>query len=935
MLLPPVTGGLGLAVEAYGGTTGGDWDGGARVFVRSRLLFFGLGWDWNFRENVNDFVLAFTPYFRRGGLFGRGGNFRIEWLPGRDHSFRLGFQLPLEPHMGRTRPRRQHVELPEPPPVASSSLPSESFEALEDLRHAGRWLVANANLFTDEDDASYFGAMDKFRAQLAELQAAFNATDADHPDGHTFVQESQHYHEAVDRAFVAAVGAERGVVVADLARETLLDEVLLPYDRLIGRFKEPDTLRGLAAQARLRFGQTLDALGGVEPQERSDALGTFDRLLDLVEEGRRLTKEQWEGDERKVWLPLTLAVRDEDHDSQEELNALIERALERPFERGNAVFPTSAPRFQIELARSIRATKDYHVLWIHDYAGRVGGEPDSVAHGMSIEYLKTLARHVRAYDETGRMPTFMIFHTQFFYDGSGSRLFLTLLEKPLTHELKLGREHRDMEEKVREAQEELRQAVAESKRLQAEARDKGGEGWIRDVVKVHVSVTYPADLSFRTSKLVEWLPFAPDSLMLDHRKLFFYDVTEEDPRRGEACFTGTGVGSEYAGPTWDDRGLLVSGPSLLELKAAARRLLRSQGFSEDEIPPDLRPKARPAHYDALVRELEEGGRDALGLNVHNEVGFDSKENTLVQAIIYTMAPADTLLVVPDSIWASPLWAGQLVGAALRGCHVYAVAPSQDNAPAAGLPILARTREIFGRLFEAGEVLKEEIEAQGGHLRVGLYTRSARADDNLSLFRDTARRLRETPWLVEEFPMPPRIAGFLDDEADALEAQGYEPFFIAPGTREGRPKMHRKTQLFATKSALRTLADRPAFTEALRRYLDRDSRGTADPASLLALETPLGPRSPEGRRPGKTLPPGAEDALYYLMVGSKNQDPRSAFLDGETSYVVAGPWSLYYYPGFLFLVANTTWIEAQAQLDELISVEEEKARGLSRMIRKVI
>jgi hypothetical protein len=36
-----------------------------------------------------------------------------------------------------------------------------------------------------------------------------------------------------------------------------------------------------------------------------------------------------------------------------------------------------------------------------------------------------------------------------------------------------------------------------------------------------------------------------------------------------------------------------------------------------------------------------------------------------------------------------------------------------------------------------------------------------------------------------------------------------------------------------------------------------------------------------------------------------------------------------------LMANTTWIERQEQLDELISVEEAKARKLGRMIRKVL
>ncbi len=934
-LILPVSGGLGLSAEGYFGGAGSEWDGGARFFLTSRLLYLNIGVDYNAQLESTDFILGWTPYFRRGGLFGTGGNFRIEWIPTRGHSFNVGFQIPLEPHMGKTRTRRTHVELPKAPPSSVTTLPAESYEALEDMRHAGRWLMVNANLFDDDDAGSYIGAAESFRGKLENVRAAFNTRDEEHPEGHTFVQESRHYHEAIDRAFTVAVGPTRGREVADEAREVLLDEVLLPYDRLIGQFKKPDTLQGLAVRARVRLAQNLDASGGFSADQRAAVLGTFDRLVDLIEIGRRITDEHWDGDERKVWLPLTLAVRDEDHDSQEELNALIERALQRPFERGNTVLPTSASRFQIELVRSIRAAEDYHVLWIHDYAGRVNGEPDSVAHAVSRNYLETLAEGVRQYDETGRMPTFMIFHTQFFYEGSKSRLFLSLLEDPMRHRLKLGKGFEEMQRSIEAAQEELRLAVAGSERLQAEAKRNGGDDWIRDVIKVHVSVTFPADLSYRTPRVVDFLPFAPDSLMLDHRKLFFYDVTEEDPRRGEACFTGTGVGSEYGGPTWDDRGILVSGPALLELKDAARRLLRSQGLDEDQIPKGLRAKPRPANYDALVRELEEGGRSALGLNVHNEVGFGAKENTLAQAILYTMAPADTLFVVPDSIWASPMWAGQLVGASLRGCHVYVVAPSQDNAPAAGLPVLARVREIFGRLLEASLVLEEEIAREGGHLRVGLYTRAARSDDNLSALREMSRRLQAHPWLIEEFPMPRNLASFLEEEGDKLEAQGYKPQFIAKGTREGRPKMHRKTQFFATRRALRAVADMPALLEGLRRYIEVAAKGTSDPASLLEEGSPLGPAGPVLTRLIKDPPPEARDALYFLTVGSKNQDTRSAVLDGENSFLVAGPWSLVYYPDFMALMTNTTWIEKQEDLDELISVEETKAYKLGRKIRKVL
>lgn len=377
------------------------------------------------------------------------------------------------------------------------------------------------------------------------------------------------------------------------------------------------------------------------------------------------------------------------------------------------------------------------------------------------------------------------------------------------------------------------------------------------MIKVNVSVTFPADLSFRSSRIVDFLPFAPDSITLDHRKLFFYDVAEEDPGRGQALFSGTGVGSEYGGPTWDDRGLLASGPALLQLKVEARRLLRSQGFAEGEIPEPLRERPLPGDYEAQVNAREAAGYGARALNVHNEVGFGDKEATLTQAILYTLAPPDTVIVAPDSLWASPFWAGQLAGAALRGCHVYVVAPSLDNAPAAGAPILARTREIFARLLEVRRIMAGEIAASGGHLRVGVYTRAASSGDTLGKIREAADGLRKYPFLQDEFPMPTDTAGLFDRVATELERMRREP------------------------------------------------------------------------------PPGMEKAVFYLTVGSKNQDPRSAFLDGETAFVVAGPWSLVSYSDFLLLMAATTWVENEAELTKLIPVEEEKARKIGRLIGKVL
>ncbi|HEX9189882.1 MAG TPA: hypothetical protein VGB87_22590, partial [Vicinamibacteria bacterium] len=133
-LVLPISGAFGLSAEGYVGGIGGagsengGWDGGARLFATSRLLFLNVGVDWNARTEKADFVLAFTPYFNRGGLFGAGGNFRVEWIPGRNHSLNFGFQIPLEPHMGRTRPKHRNAHPAKPPAGGppAAGLPSEA-----------------------------------------------------------------------------------------------------------------------------------------------------------------------------------------------------------------------------------------------------------------------------------------------------------------------------------------------------------------------------------------------------------------------------------------------------------------------------------------------------------------------------------------------------------------------------------------------------------------------------------------------------------------------------------------------------------------------------------------------------------------------------------------------------------------------------------------
>ena len=113
-----------------------------------------------------------------------------------------------------------------------------------------------------------------------------------------------------------------------------------------------------------------------------------------------------------------------------------------------------------------------------------------------------------------------------------------------------------------------------------------------------------------------------------------------------------------------------------------------------------------------MKRLEADGWTATAMEVHNDRGFAQKDASIASAVLYTLMPPGSLIVVPDSIWTHELWAAQLLGAALRGCHVYVIAPAQANAPSAGFPQLSRTRELWSRFIEARQILRPRDRRPG-------------------------------------------------------------------------------------------------------------------------------------------------------------------------------------------------------------------------------
>jgi hypothetical protein len=51
--------------------------------------------------------------------------------------------------------------------------------------------------------------------------------------------------------------------------------------------------------------------------------------------------------------------------------------------------------------------------------------------------------------------------------------------------------------------------------------------------------------------------------------------------------------------------------------------------------------------------------------------------------------------------------------------------------------------------------------------------------------------------------------------------------------------------------------------------------------------------------------------------------------------VAGASSLWLYSDFMFLMADTTWVESLEEIDELVPVTDEKNRSPGRLIEKLI
>jgi hypothetical protein len=366
------------------------------------------------------------------------------------------------------------------------------------------------------------------------------------------------------------------------------------------------------------------------------------------------------------------------------------------------------------------------------------------------------------------------------------------------------------------------------------------------------------------------------------------------------------------------------------------RLLMRNGFKPDEIPAPLRPQPLSPDYDDKVAALEGDGYSARGVQVHNDAGFGWKRASVVEMMLITLMPPGSLIFIPDSLWTSLTYASHLVVAALRGCDVYLIAPSYANAPSAAPITMTRNIDIFGRLLEVQNHLAEEAAKEGGGMRVGVYTRTSPVNNAVARYAEVARTFDANPWLQRLFLLNDSLMADLNAASGRLAASGYKPQRVIQDDLNRRPRLHAKTQLFATHATLEAISQLPDFQQFLREQFR---------STLEVLHTPDNMGMPGQKRAETSMalerafseltPAQRDSAILFLTVGSQNKDTRGLFLDGETNFVVSGAWALQAYTEMFYFFGVTTWIETQEQFRALFPAYSERQRKFGYRLRKAI
>jgi hypothetical protein len=303
--------------------------------------------------------------------------------------------------------------------------------ALDSLRVSAEWIRRLVAPFLDQDGRNANVALARTTGYVTELRTHLAVRSVE--------QEVRAFHTQLERIFTLASGTpSAGHELSRRCREIVLEEILLPYNRMLGRKKRKDTLHAFSVAARGRFSRWVAATGEIPTGRGEPVLFAFQRLTEFREAVRRRAAGEWD-DPRPVWLPLQYALLPEDYDEQAELDALLERATTVSFTDHNRLSYVANLHFHWELLRMIRETRAYHVLWIHDFPQRLRTR-HSTGRRSRRWWTGISRRWPNASRPTTRpvpLPSYFIFLDQHYYEQRKSRVLMRVLEDPLRSSARL------------------------------------------------------------------------------------------------------------------------------------------------------------------------------------------------------------------------------------------------------------------------------------------------------------------------------------------------------------------------------------------------------------------------------------------------------------------------------------------------------------------
>jgi len=883
-----------------------------------RVPYFRLGVEYI--VPADDFTGVFTLQYalRRGGIFGGGEELRVDYRT-RGNTLLVGIVLnePFRKYR-KTRPTRKYANIPQgktPKPsleIESDGVPDALEQSLQKIEHSVEWLD---RLLTPRF----------VRGDVAEN--AHEYRNHIRMPGHTFEGEDSTYHSELVKAFMIVLDgdADRADKLAQRAEATIFEQVLVPYNHLFGAHKRPRLPTGYVSRASAVFDSLLAGSGDLDSADQVLAHEVFRRTVVAIAEAADESRMRWKTTSafwlqraQFTWLPLNYGLRPDQYDSQAEWDPIIAKLTGQTFTTTNNIEYLINEQFHPHLKKMIHETELYQVLVIHDFQQTTSeGKDDPMGWDMVADgYMRAIANAIKAIDrgERDKLPQYQLYIDQNFYVANNSYDIITYLENlyaPGTLTVKDS----TIRQKVQDAHDEMVAAIEASPTFSVLSEDER-----EHLFKVHVSVTNPWDPTF-----------ALDISMRDHRKFAFRDVTERDPSKGVGILTGTGVGQHYQPPTWEDRAMLIKGPALLEMKQAVRRLCESQDFDEDEVPEFLRDQPLPDDYEQQCQTLwKERDWRAPVLLAFNDTGFGKKIATVMRAAIYNLAPKGSVLVAIDSLWLSDFWAGMFISAALRGAHVYGVAPSPVNAPAAAAFMMFLAYENLGMLFEANGFFEDDLESQDGQIHVGLYNHDQSVDDPIGRGSAMLAGMDKYPFIREDFPFPQAYYDLIRQKLDELTA-------LSPKTAEAadttsledqdtvKPFLHMKTQFFGTQLGMKILGEEE-WVAVLEKYLDIREQQVSGETSPGLTPKALVVRDAATDRSTlvadflahlETLPREERDkVIFAFTIGSMNQDRRGMISDGEVLACIANYPALLGVLDMSFILATSAWPSESEEFKEL-------------------